>query len=73
MVTLGYKMAPLQRVLGSNHRNRWKIFKNLLQDNSPRALEIRYVALPSGALPSLFKPMSEGPNGLMPGAPGFEA
>ena len=24
-------------------------------------LEIRYVALPSGAVPSLFKPRSEGP------------
>ena len=66
-------MAPPQRVLGSNHSNRWKIFKNLLQSYLPQMLKIRYVALPGGALPSLFKPTSEGPNGLTPGAPGFEA
>ena len=62
MVALGYKMAPPQRVLGSNHRNRWKILKNLLlQNHLPKMLDIRYIALPSGALPSLFKPRSEGP------------
>ena len=52
MVALGSKMASPQRVLGSNHTNRWKIFKNLLFKNHlPQMLEIRYVALPS----SLFK------------------
>ena len=62
MVALGYKMAPPQRVLGFNNKNRWKIFKNLLlQSHFPQMLEIRYVALPSGILPSLFKPRSEGP------------
>ena len=44
-------MASPQRVLGSNHTNRWKIFKNRLFQNLPQMLEIRYVALPS----SLFK------------------
>ena len=54
-------MAPPQRVLGSNHRNRWKICKNLLlQNHLPQMLEIRYVALPSGPIPSLFKSRSEG-------------
>ena len=33
--------------------------------------EIRFVALPGGLLPSLFKPRCQ--NGLTPGAPGFEA
>ena len=47
-------MAPPQRVLGSNHRN-----KNLPQNHLPQMLEIRYVALPSGPLPSLFKARSE--------------
>ena len=56
-------MAPPQRVLGSNHRNGWKILKNhLFKNHVPQMLEIRHVALPSGALPSLFKPTSEGPN-----------
>ena len=58
---LGYKMALPQRVRGSNHRNRWKILRNLLlQNDLPQMLEIRYVALPSGLLPSLFKSRSEG-------------
>ena len=40
-------------VLGSNHRN---ILKNLLlQNHLAQMLEIGYVALPSGLLPSLFK------------------
>ena len=51
MVALGYKMAPPQRVLGLNHRSRWKIFKNLLQNHLPQMFEIRYVALPGGLLP----------------------
>ena len=42
-----YKMAPPQRVVGLNHRNRWKIFKSLLlQNHLPQMLEIRFVALP---------------------------
>ena len=73
MVALWYKMAPLQGV-SLNHRNRWKIFKNLLlQNHLPQMFEIRYVALPGGLLPSLFKPRSRVQNGLRPGAPGFEA
>ena len=49
-------MAPPQRVLGSNHRNRRKIFKNLLfQNHLPQMLEIRYVALSSGPLASKLK------------------
>ena len=55
VVTLGYKMAPPQRVLASTHRNRWKIFRNLLQYHLHQMLEIRYVALPSGTLSNLFK------------------
>ena len=54
-------MTPPQRVLGSYHRNGWKILKNLLQTHLPEMLEIRHVALPSGALPSLFKARSQGP------------
>ena len=56
-------MAPPQRVLGLNHRNRWKIFlKNLLlQNHLPQMFEIRFVALPGGLLPSLFKSRFEGP------------
>ena len=66
-------MALSQRVLGPNRRNRLKIFKNLPHNHLPQMLEIRYVAVPSGALSSLFKPRSEGSNGLTPRAPGFEA
>ena len=36
-------------------------------------LDIRFVALPSGGLPSLFESRSESSNGLTPGAFGFEA
>ena len=55
-------MAPPKRVLCLNHRNRWKIFKNLLlQNHLPQMFEIRFVALPGGLLPSLFKPRFEGP------------
>ena len=55
-------MAPPKRVLGLNHRNRWKIFKNLLlQNHLPQMFEIWFVALPGGLLPSLFKPRFEGP------------
>ena len=48
-------------VLCSNHRNRWKILKNLLQNHLLQMLEIRYVALSGGLLPSSFKRRSEGP------------
>ena len=49
-----------------DNRKRWKIFQNLLQNLLPQMLEIRYVAVPSGPLPSLLKPSllkprSEGP------------
>ena len=51
-----------ESVIDLNHRNRWKIFKNLLlQNHLPQMLEIRYVALSSGPLQSLFKSRSEGP------------
>ena len=54
-------MAPPQTVLGSNHRNMWKILKNLLlQNHFPRMLEIWYVALPGDPSPSLFKARSLG-------------
>ena len=57
-----------------DHRNRWKIFKNLLlQNHLPQMFEIRFVELPGGLLPSLFKPRFEGPKWPYPGAPGFEA
>ena len=70
----GVQNGPPQRVLGLNHSNRWKIFKNLLlQNHLPQMFEIRFVALPSGLLPSLFKPRFKVQNGLTPGAPGFEA
>ena len=40
-------MAPPQRVLGMNNRNRLKIFKNLLlQNHLPQMFEISLVALP---------------------------
>ena len=39
-----------------------KLLKNLLlQNHLPQMLEIRYIALPSGLLPVLFKSRSEGP------------
>ena len=42
-------MAPPQRVLGLNHRNRYKIFKSLLlQNHLPQMFEIWFVALPGG-------------------------
>ena len=49
MVALGYKMAPPQKVIGLNHSNRWKIFKNLLlQNRLPQIIVIRFIALPGG-------------------------
>ena len=55
-------MASPLRALGLNHRNRWKILKNLLfQNHLPQMFEIRFVAFPGGLLPSLFKPRLEGP------------
>ena len=70
-----YKMAPPQRVLGLNHRNMWKILKNLpLQNHLPQMFEIRFVALPvCGLLPSLLKPRFKDPKWPYPRAPGFEA
>ena len=42
-------MAPPQRVLGLNHRKRWKILKNLLLHNDlPQMFEIKFIALPGG-------------------------
>ena len=54
MVALGYKIAPPSRVKNSNNRNRWKYLKVFFFRTSD-------VALPSGPLPRLFKPRSEGP------------
>ena len=62
MVALGSKMAPPQRVLSSNYRNSWKILKFfLLRTHLPKMLEIRYVTLPNGPFPSLFKPRYQSP------------
>ena len=67
-------MAPTQRNLGLNHRNRWKIFKNLLlQNHLPQMFEIRFVALPGGFYQVCSNQGSRVQNGLTPGAPGFEA
>ena len=68
-------MAPPQRVLGSNHRKRWKILKKslLLQNHLPQMLEIRYVALPSSPYQVYSNQGPRVQNGLTPGAPGFEA
>ena len=50
-------MALPTRVLGFIE----KLLKNLLlQNHLPQMLEIRYIALPSGPLPILFKSRSEG-------------
>ena len=43
-------MAPPQRVLDLNDRNRWKIFESLLQNHLPQMFEIWFVALPGGLL-----------------------
>ena len=44
-------MAPPQRVLGLNDRNRWKIFKSLLlQNHLPQMFEFWFVALPGDLL-----------------------
>ena len=71
MVALGSKMAPPKSIIGSNHRNTWKIFNNLfLQNHLPLVLEFRYVAMPSSPFGS-----NQGPgvqNGPSPGAPRFE-
>ena len=69
----GVQNGPAQRVLGSNHRNRWKILENLLlQNHLAQLLEIRYVALSSGPLLSLFKSGLRVQHCLTPWAPGFE-
>ena len=74
MYANGAKWPCPQRVLGSNHTNRWKIFKNLLfQNHLSQMLEFRNVALPNGPLPSLFNEGLRVQNGLTPGAPGFGA
>ena len=57
----GVQNGPTPESPRFGHRNRWKIFKNLLQNHLPRIFEIRFVALPGGLLPSLFKPGFEGP------------
>ena len=51
--------GPLNPKQPTNQR--WKIFKNLLHTHLPQMFEIRFVALPSGLLPSLFKPRFKGP------------
>ena len=43
-------MVPPQRVLGLNHRNRYKIFKSLLKNHLPQMFEIWFVALPGDLL-----------------------
>ena len=55
-------MVLLQGVLVSIMEIHGKIFKIfLLQNHLAQMLEIRYVALPSGPLPILFKGRSQGP------------
>ena len=47
------------RVLGLNHRNRWKIFLSLLlQNHLPQVFEIWFVALPGGLLCAMYRPRS---------------
>ena len=73
MVALGSKMASPQRTLGSNHTNRWNIFKNLLfQNHLPPMLEIRYVDT-RHCLVVCSNEVPRVQNGLTPGAPVFEA
>ena len=56
MKATGSKMAPSKGVLGSNHRNTLKnIQKSSSEPLDLKMLEICYVALHSGPLPSLFK------------------
>ena len=56
MKATGSKMAPSNGVLGSNHRNTEKnIKKSSSEPLGLEMLEICYVALHSGPLPSLFK------------------
>ena len=48
-------------------------FKNLLLQNClAQGLEIWYIALPGGPLPSLFKPRFQGPRWPHAGGPRFE-
>ena len=48
-------MAPPQRVIALNHRNRWKIFKSLLLQNYlPQMFEIWFVALPGGLVFAMY-------------------
>ena len=71
---VGYKNAPPQRVLGLNHRNKFKIFKNLLlQNHLLQMFEIWFVALPVVFYQVCSNQGSRVQNGLAPGAPGFEA
>ena len=50
----GSKVAPSEGVLGSNHRSK-KYKKSSSEPLGLEMLEICYVALHSGPLPSLFK------------------
>ena len=52
MVALGPKMALRQGVLGSKVRFTQNL---LLQNRLAQVLDIWYIALPGGPLPSLFK------------------
>ena len=52
----GSKMAPSERILGSNPRNTWKnIKKSSSEPLGLEMLEIYYVALHGGPLQSFFK------------------
>ena len=67
-------MAPPQRVLGLNHRNKLKICKHLLlQNHLPQMFEIRFLALPVFFYQVCSNQGSRIQNGFAPGAPGFEA
>ena len=54
-------MAPPQRSYFQTIEIHMKIYKNLLQNLLAQMLEIWYVELPDGPLPSLFKQKSLGP------------
>ena len=52
--------SDFERVLGLNHRNRWKIFKSLLlQNHLPLMFEIWFVALPGGLLVAMYRKNSK--------------
>ena len=69
----GSKMASGQGVLGSSYKHTQKnIQKSSSSEPLAWMLEIWYVALPSGPLPSLSNEGSKFEDGLLPGGPKFK-